>query len=325
MMQSLSNKDSDRTIGFGRFSTEQLQLSLSKNVATAAEYQYHVKQSKSLYQEHDSSSTLSTGKSHHGASTLPRSNLNMQSIPFQPGFFETRKKNGEDRVKPCLPSRNADHDINHQIQLERDQSVTCITYPSSESYFDKIVAAYGTNAIVYPQMMGITQARVVLPLNYTEGIPIYVNAKQYHAILRRRQTRAKLESQRKIAKSRKPYLHKSRHLHALKRARGSGGRFLNTKTSKLSNPSTKMYDVNKNLSLQHGTKDASEPEIQHSESNSWGASTPSGSDISCIFNSTTDDILQQHDFGFSTSSFSAGPHSRVLAPDDRLLLSIDRC
>jgi nuclear transcription factor Y, alpha len=66
-----------------------------------------------------------------------------------------------------------------------------------------------------------------------------VNPKQFHRILKRRDSRTKLEgifqqrrqadNQQQEAAVRKPYLHESRHKHATKRPRGPGGRFLTKK------------------------------------------------------------------------------------------------
>ncbi|XP_054777084.1 nuclear transcription factor Y subunit A-10-like [Prosopis cineraria] len=134
-------------------------------------------------------------------------------------FSDDCKMSGDQKSQTGISLQSSIPDPRAHVELGINQPVICAKYPYMDHFYG-IVSTYG------PQIPG----RMMLPLNMaSDDGPIYVNAKQYHGIIRRRQSRAKAVLENKMTKRRKPYMHESRHLHAMRRPRGCGGRFLNTK------------------------------------------------------------------------------------------------
>jgi len=228
-----------------------------------------------------------------GGGGMNKGMTRMQLSPTKSGYGGTiaNGQHHQPHVTSTLLSTSPEYNVPH-TQLELGHSIAHAAYPCTDPYIGAIVDAYGDHAMNHSHILGFQQGRMPLPSDVIEDEPVYVNAKQYHGILRRRQSRAKAELENKLIKVRKPYLHESRHLHAMRRARGCGGRFLNTKlleTTKVNADSGKLTEGQHAWAVSSSSTEALQSENGNMNSSEvHGNSGLSGSEVTSMSESCPD-------------------------------------
>lgn len=198
---------------------------------------------------------------HHADEYKYSQHLNPNTCLSHLGTGEDQQKSEGDKINPEeKDSQNHRGNTtnssqpNGYFQIQLGQPMVSMTNSPHPDQLYGLFPGYG------PQPTG----SVMLPMGLaTDDGTVYVNPKQYHRILCRRKIRATAALKLKARQAKdKPYVHESRHLHAMRRPRGAGGRFLTSKELQNLNytaVNNKTSVTNKTSPCHHDPKQFSNP------------------------------------------------------------------